>query len=77
MKPIIIIEYESYDYDPEKAKEIDDHMAKLSQSHLKDYDILVMWGGKAKVYYPCKPISFYYQKLKVWLFLKIWKKNIS
>lgn len=59
----------------DSAREIDKHYNELSKGLLSGYDIIVQSGLEIKVYYPSKPISFYYQKLKTWLILKIVKKR--
>jgi len=56
MKPLIIIEFNGDSYTPEYAKKFDDYI--IDNEQLREYDVLVLWGGKAKVYYPFK-ITFW------------------
>jgi hypothetical protein len=75
MKPLLIFKFTSEEYDPEKAEKFDEYIQDIMKDgNLTDYEIIVLWGGDAKVYYPFNFITFYYQKLKTWLILKI-RKN--
>ena len=72
MKPLIIFEVPYCE--PEEAKRFDDHIAKETQKNgtLEGYDAIVVYGDiRARVYYPCKPITFYFHKLRIWLLRKI------
>jgi len=75
MKPIIIFEIDGDAYDPDRAKEFDDYLTSIDLS--KRYDMIVLYGAHAKVYYPCKSLMFYYHKLKIWLTRKTLKKFTS
>lgn len=74
MRPLMIIKLPD-DISEECAHDIDEHYNELSKGMLSEYDIIVHSGLDIKVYYPHKPITFYYQKLKLWLILKMVKKR--
>lgn len=71
MKPLLIFKFD--DYDPDKAKQFDEYIRKTDM--FKKYDVIILWGGDCKVYYPFNFISWTYNKLKAWVILKIWKKK--
>lgn len=68
MKPLIIIEYDGFDYEPERAQQIDEFLSKQTTIQ-ENYDILVLWGGHAKIYNIPFFVKLYY-KLKSWILKK-------
>lgn len=79
MKPIIIVQFDP-DVDFDNVKKFDELMRKEIQQDgmLNGYDVIVFQGtGKISVHYPFRPISYYLNKLKAWVFLKIWKRKQS
>lgn len=78
MKPLLIFKFTAEEYDPDKEKIFNDYLRDLvKDGNLTEYEILVLWGGDVKVYYPFNFITFYYQKIKAWLILRTWKKRTS
>lgn len=78
MKPLIIFQFDQFQ-DFETIKEFE----KVIQEEIKNggslegYNCIVFQGTvKISVHYPNKPIRYYYNKLKAWVILKIWKRKI-
>lgn len=79
MKPLIIVQFDP-DVDFDNVKKFDEFLRKEIQQDgiLNGYDAIVFQGtGKISVHYPFRPISYYFNKLKAWVFLKIWKRKQS
>lgn len=79
MKPLIIVQFET-DVDRENVKMFDEFLRKEINTGgvLEGYDAIVFQGdAKFSVHYPCKPISYYFNKIKAWVFLKIVKRKQS
>lgn len=78
MKPLIIISIDGW-VDRDRVEEVEGWIRKEVNKDgvLEQYEVLVLHGDgiKANVYYPAKPISYYFNKLKAWVFLKIWKRK--
>lgn len=73
MKPLLIFEFSEHEYEPKRADQFDEYVR--TTEFLKDYNVIVLWGGKARVYHHWNPFKYYYQKLRAWVILKIWKNN--
>lgn len=79
MKPLIIVQFDVY-AELDNVHKFEDFIHKEVQPGgiLDGYDVIVFQGeAKFSVYYPSKPLSYYFNKLKAWLFLKIWKRKKS
>lgn len=77
MKPLIIFEFDTLveRENIQKFEEALRHECKEGGS-LDGYNCIVLQGDmKVSVHYPHKPISYYFNKLKAWLILKIWKRK--
>jgi hypothetical protein len=77
MKPLIIIQFDT-EVERNNVQMFEDYIEKITKPGgvMEEYKFLVIHGDlKITVHYPHKPISYYFNKIKAWVFLKIWKKK--
>lgn len=76
MKPLIIITLPE-DTTEKVRLDTDEYFNRLLKNGFLDqYEILVIQGCTAKVYYPSTNwLKFYFYKIKAWLILKIAKRK--
>lgn len=76
MKPLIVIELPEY-----TSQQVHENLVKHFESmqkdgYLQEYEVLIIHGGTARVYYPKRNwLKFYYYKIKAWAILKIQKNK--
>lgn len=79
MKPLIIVQFDPY-VDIKNVEQFEKVLNEQVQigGALEGYNAIVVQGdAKFSVHYPCKPISYYFNKIKAWVFLKIVKRKQS
>lgn len=78
MKPLIIFHLNSWD-DNETVKYFEEVLSKECEKGraLDGYSCIVIHGDmQISVHYPHKPVRYYYNKIKAWFILKIWKRKV-